>query len=126
MQASYWPGILLRIPVQILRCWGAESCCTPYLPLLISLLGALPPLISSSSPLCAHNFLVSFCFLLNVHGNLQDLVMQNLENSDKKLSLLVEPKLKIALEEYVHKGEAQVSSLTKRVLARWEPRVETG
>ena len=34
--------------------------------------------------------------------------MENLETADKKLSLLVEPKLKIALEDYVHKGDAQV------------------
>ncbi|CAN0373806.1 unnamed protein product [Ascophyllum nodosum] len=38
----------------------------------------------------------------------EDLVMENLETADKKLSLLVEPKLKIALEDYVHKGDAQV------------------
>lgn len=38
----------------------------------------------------------------------QDLVMQNLENAGKKLSLLVEPRLKMALEDYVHKGDAQV------------------
>lgn len=34
--------------------------------------------------------------------------MENLENADKKLSLLVEPRLKMALEDYVHKGDAQV------------------
>ncbi|CAN0347442.1 unnamed protein product, partial [Discosporangium mesarthrocarpum] len=38
----------------------------------------------------------------------EDLVMHNLETSDKKLSLLVEPKLKLALEDYVYKGDAQV------------------
>lgn len=34
--------------------------------------------------------------------------MENLENADKKLSLLLEPKLKMALEDYVHKQDAQV------------------
>lgn len=38
--------------------------------------------------------------------------MENLENADKKLSLLVEPRLKMALEDYVHKGDAQVCCLT--------------
>lgn len=38
----------------------------------------------------------------------QDLVMENLETSDKKLSLLLEPKLKLALEDYVYKQDAQV------------------
>lgn len=37
--------------------------------------------------------------------------MENLESSAKKLSLLMEPKLKLALEDYVHKGEAQVSAV---------------
>lgn len=37
--------------------------------------------------------------------------MENLENADKKLSLLVEPRLKMALEDYVHKGDAQVRSI---------------
>ncbi|CAN0187103.1 unnamed protein product, partial [Laminaria digitata] len=39
----------------------------------------------------------------------EDLVMENLENADKKLSLLVEPRLKMALEDYVYKGDAQVN-----------------
>lgn len=39
--------------------------------------------------------------------------MENLENSAKKLSLLVEPKLTLALEDYVHKGEAQVSAVSR-------------
>ena len=34
--------------------------------------------------------------------------MENLESADKKLSLLVEPRLKMALEDYVYKGDAQV------------------
>lgn len=33
---------------------------------------------------------------------------ENLENANKKLSLLVEPKLKMALEDYVYKQDAQV------------------
>lgn len=34
--------------------------------------------------------------------------MENLETADKKLSLLLEPKLKVALEDYVYKQDAQV------------------
>lgn len=37
--------------------------------------------------------------------------MENLENADKKLDLLLEPKLKVALEDYVHKQDAQVDFL---------------
>ncbi|CAM9729506.1 unnamed protein product, partial [Choristocarpus tenellus] len=47
----------------------------------------------------------------------EDLVMHNLETSDKKLSLLVEPRLKLALEDYVYKGDAQaVNDLVKETL----------
>lgn len=37
--------------------------------------------------------------------------MENLETADKKLSLLLEPKLKVALEDYVYKQDAQVCRL---------------
>lgn len=45
--------------------------------------------------------------------------MENLERADKKLSLLVEPKLKIALEDYVHKGDAQVRLFGLRKGMSW-------
>ena len=53
--------------------------------------------------------------------------MENLENADKKLSLLVEPRLKMALEDYVYKGDAQVNltlhfSSGMRVRARYDTR----
>lgn len=38
----------------------------------------------------------------------KDLVMDNLESSDRKLELLIELKLGDALENLVHKGEGQV------------------
>lgn len=37
--------------------------------------------------------------------------MENLETADKKLSLLLEPKLKMALEDYVYKQDAQVGTV---------------
>ncbi|CAB1100076.1 unnamed protein product [Ectocarpus sp. CCAP 1310/34] len=47
----------------------------------------------------------------------EDLVTENLENADKKLSLLVEPKLKMALEDYVYKQDAQaVPDMVKEAL----------
>ncbi|CAM9719316.1 unnamed protein product [Ectocarpus sp. 4 AP-2014] len=47
----------------------------------------------------------------------EDLVTENLENADKKLTLLVEPKLKMALEDYVYKQDAQaVPDMVKEAL----------
>ncbi|CAM9967241.1 unnamed protein product, partial [Ectocarpus fasciculatus] len=58
----------------------------------------------------------------------EDLVAENLENADKKLSLLVEPKLKMALEDYVYNQNAQaVADMVKEALedmqeALWKER----
>eukprot|EP00752_Nemacystus_decipiens_P013425 g11888.t1 len=47
----------------------------------------------------------------------EDLVMENLETADKKLSLLLEPKLKMALEDFVYKQDTQaIKDLVKDTL----------